>query len=76
MFQADETAGERVEQLHVAKRIGQAEHQWHQHDSNDEHQHRSAVEPRFGPIGKPSHCRLAGAVARGHGSGAMGIGHD
>ncbi|MNT43945.1 hypothetical protein D3C72_1804420 [compost metagenome] len=76
MFQANETTGKRIEQLHIAKRIGQAEHQRHQHDGNNEHENRRTIEPGFGPVGKTLHCRLAGAVARGHGSGAMGIGHD
>ncbi|MNE64216.1 hypothetical protein D3C80_1596180 [compost metagenome] len=75
MFQADETAGKRIEQLHITKRIGKAEYQRHQHDGDDEHEHRGAVKPGFGPVGKPSHRWFASWFARGHRPGAMGIGH-
>ncbi|MNE64964.1 hypothetical protein D3C80_1604080 [compost metagenome] len=75
MFEANETAGKRIEQLHIAKGIGEAKHQRHQHDGDDEHQHGRAVKPGFGPIGKPPHRRLASRFARSHRPGAMGIGH-
>jgi len=51
MVKTDEAAGKRIEKLDIAKRIGNAERQRHEHHRNDQDQCRRAVEIGFRRIG-------------------------
>jgi len=55
-----EAAGEGVEDLHVAKGVGDAEHQRHQHDRDDEDEHRTGVEPGLERDGEAPQRRAPG----------------
>ena len=63
MFEPDEAARERIEQLHVAEGIGKAEHQRHQHDRDDQDQRRRASRDRARRRA-PSGRTATGAAAR------------
>ncbi len=53
MVEADEATGKGVQQLDVAEGIGDAEHQRHQHDRDDQNQRRCTVEIGIRRIGHP-----------------------
>src|SRR5687767_2721838 len=53
MRQAHLTAAERVEQLDVPERIGDAEHQRHEHDGDDQDDRRRRVDVRFEAPAEP-----------------------
>ena len=65
MLEADEAAAERVEQLHVAEGVGDAERQRHQHDGDDEDQRRRGVEIGLGIARNAVEQRPAVAAPRG-----------